>query len=54
MNNDKVSLGSLRRIKVCTLNKKQMVNNSSFILELKKIETFTLAYGGGKDIAIGS
>jgi len=54
MNNNKLSLGSLRRVKVCTLDPKKMVNNPNFTLELKKIETFTLAYGGGKDIAIGS
>ncbi len=54
MNNGKVSLGSLRRVKVCTLNQEQMLNNSNFTLELKKIKTFTLAYGGGNDISIGS
>jgi hypothetical protein len=54
MNNGKVSLGSLRRVKVCTLNQEQMLNNSNFTLELKKIKTFTLAYGGGSDITIGS
>jgi hypothetical protein len=53
MNNCKVSLG-LRRVKVCTLDQEQMVNNSNFTLELKKIETFALAYGGGKDIVLRS